>query len=683
MTNKNRRTLNITSPNLNEKRLSELYRLMPDLFDGDGQLSEANLRQLFQKDKHGRAEKFGFEWIGKQASKNRAFTPSRGTLIEDKNRSVNFDHTKNLIIEGDNLEVLKLLQTSYFEKVKCIYIDPPYNTGSDFIYPDNFDEDKQSYWQKNGTLKEGVKLVALTETNGRKHSKWLNMMQSRLHAAKYLLCEEGAIIIHIDENEGHRLRMLLDEIFGDTNFIGEIIWDKRNPKGDSGAVSYQHESVLIFAKNLSRFKEHNQLAVPKRNAEIMLKKAAQYFSKVGKKHIPPRVSESLDLLGIEKTDQYEELYTLDHANTDYQKWLTNQGTSISGGEAAYKYIDVKGRVFRLVSMAWPNNQKAPSEYFIPLEHPALGKPCPVPTKGWRNPPKTMKNLLEEDKIVFGDDETTQPRRKYILEENMTENLSSLLYYGSSDEHALKKLGIHFENPKPIEVAKRLMIGFLNDGDIALDFFAGSGTAGHAIMEINAETNKDLRFILIQIPEIIDEKHPAFKAGYKTISDLCIDRLTKACDSLRKGTSMFLDTGFRVYRLVESYFRENHFQYDPSKSKIENGHALRQHLEDGIQTELFREEDLFNIITEISLKNGYGLFYTLDPITNQFDGNNVYRISGNGKDALLCLDSKLNGETVDTFVDHYSEDQIILSLDALNSDYYWILRRSLGENLSTV
>ncbi|MXW32307.1 MAG: site-specific DNA-methyltransferase [Rhodothermaceae bacterium] len=612
--------INITSPDMNAERLAELHRIMPDLFDGEGQLDEASVRQLFPSEKIGGIEKYRFEWVGKQESKHRAFTPSRATLVADKGRSVNYDQTKNLFIEGDNLEVLKLLKSTYFEQVKCIYIDPPYNTGSDFIYPDNYAEKREAYWQKSGIIKDGVKLVALTETSGRRHSEWLSMMQSRLYAARSLLREDGVVIIHIDENEGHRLRMLLEDVFGPTNFLGEIIWDKRNPKGDSGKVSYQHESVLLFAKNLVSFREHNELKFPKRNAEIMLKKAAHYFSFVGQKTVPPRVSEALNVLGLNETQDYEEEYTLEDANQDYQKWLAGQGTTLSGGEAAYKHIDDEGKVFQTVSMAWPNNKQAPREYFMPLQHPVVGKPCPVPAKGWRNPPGTMKKLLDQGRIVFGVDETTQPRRKYILEENMSENLASLLYYGSSDDASLKKMGIRFENPKPVEVAKRLMTGVVGNGDLVLDFFAGSGTAGQAIMEMNSENHKNVRFILVQIPEHIDKKHIAYKAGHGTIAALCIDRLKKAGRRITEVGENIPDVGFRVYRLTESYFPENRFKFDPSKSEKENIASLREHLEVASQSRIFDENEIADIITEISLKNGYGLFYTLEHLDRRFPGN---------------------------------------------------------------
>lgn len=425
------------------------------------------------------------------------------------------------------------------------------------------------------------------------------------------------------------------------------------------------------------------MTVPKRNAEIMLKKAAHYFSFVGQKIVPPRVSEALSILGLSETKDYEEEYTLEDANQDYQKWLASQGTALSGGEAAYKHIDDEGKVFQTVSMAWPNNKQAPREYFMPLQHPVVGKPCPVPAKGWRNPPGTMKKLLNQGRIVFGVNETTQPRRKYILEENMSENLASLLYYGSSDDASLKKMGIHFENPKPVEVAKRLMTGVVGNGDLVLDFFAGSGTAGQAIMEMNSESHKDVRFILVQIPERINEKHSAYKAGHKTIAELCIDRLEKAGRRRIEDSGSILDVGFRVYRLTESYFPENHFEFDPSKSEKENVAALRKHLETASQPRIFDKNEIADIITEISLKNGYGLFYTLEHMKRRFPGNTVYRLSGNGKGALLCLDVELQEKNVRILAERYPEDQLILSRRALCTAKNWTLRNAFGDNLRTV
>ena len=675
--------INITSPDLNAERLDAARRLLPDLFDDDGNLDERALSKLVRRPPSTEIERFRFEWTGKQESKRLAFSPSRATLVADKNRSIDFDNTKNLIIEGDNLEVLKLLQTTYFEQVKCIYIDPPYNTGKDFIYPDNYSEDKKAYWENNGVIKDSVKLVALAESDGRKHSKWLNMLQSRLYTARNLLRQDGAIIIHIDENEGHRLRFLLEEIFGNENFLGEVVWDKRNPKGDASKVSYQHESLLIFAKNAVEFEKHNELKVPKRNAETMLKNAAKLYALVGKKRVPSKVARAMDVLGVKENGEYETEYTLENANTEFQEWIIQQGTALSGGEAAYKYIDNEGKVYRLASMAWPSKKKAPDEYFTPLIHPVTGKPCPVPQKGWRNPPETMRKLLEEGLIMFGNDETTQPQRIYILEDNMSENLPSLLYYGGSDDALLKEMGISFDNPKPVEVAARLMTGLLDKDDIVMDFFAGSGTTGHAALKLNAESERDIRFILVQVPEQIDEEHIAHEAGYKTILELCIDRIKNAGEKIKNSNPMFpFDTGFRVYRLQESYFPENLFKHDPDKSEDENLAALDAHIEAAKQTILFDKDDLENIITEIALKNGYGLFFTLDQI-KELAKNTVYRLSGNGKDTLLCLDLDLQESTVETLTKKHAEEQLIVSKSALDTAETWTLRNAFGDNLRVV
>lgn len=672
----------ITSPDMNADRLEKLRRIFPDLIDGGGKLNEQALRQLIPTEGSGRSERYGFEWLGKQASKRQAFTPSRATLVADRERSKNFDATNNLMIVGDNLESLKLLQSSYFEKIKCIYIDPPYNTGKDFIYSDNFGEEKSAYWKKNGVVQDGVKLVALTEANGRRHSKWLNMMQSRLYAARSLLHREGVLIVHIDEHEGHRLRILLEEVFGSENFLGEIVWDKRNPKGLSGKISYQHESILLFAKDFDQFKERNRLQVLKKNAQSMLKAAAKYFSYVGRSRIPPKVSKALQALEMPTTTEHARKYTLADANEDYQSWLSKRSNKLTGGEAMYKFIDASGRVYQTVSMAAPDKPATRSHQ--PFHHPATGKPCPVPAKGWRNPPKRMKQLLDEGRIEFGVDETTQPRRKYFLDENLSENLTSLLYYGASDDGLLKKLGIPFDNPKPVEVAKHLMSGVVEQGDWVLDFFAGSGTTGHAVMEMNAESGIGAQFILVQVPEYTDADHAAHQAGYKTISDLCIDRLKKAGKMVYKDSSKESDIGFRVYHLADSHFPENLFEPDPKASNEENVARLDAYLSQAGQPTLFdANEDRDGIITEISLKNGFGLLFKLVKESDKFPKNTVYRLSGHDKETLLCLDRSLHKDTVDQLAEQHAESQLILSIYAPSTAQNWVLHRAFRGNLRTI
>ena len=361
------------------------------------------------------------------------------------------------MIEGDNLEVLKLLQKSYAGKVKLIFIDPPYNTDGDFIYPDRYTEGLNSYLHYTGQKVDGQWAVSESarETRGRKHSNWLSMMLPRIKLSRALLSNEGFLLIHIDEHEIANAINLISEIYGEENFLGPIVWDKRNPKGDATKIAVQHEYILVFAKRADVVKEMHPIKRKKGNVEKMLSRAAQYFNKIGQGVAPEDIIKMANKYGLEiDVKRFEKKYSLEDVIVDYQAWLAKQ--DVSGGEAAYKYIDENGDIFRTVSMAWPNKKKAPDEYFIPLIHLATGQPCPVPDRGWRNPPRTMQRLLAEGKIVFGKDHAKQPERKYLLKENLEENVPSVLRYGGSDDTRLSKLGIPFDNPKPLVFAKQLI-----------------------------------------------------------------------------------------------------------------------------------------------------------------------------------------------------------------------------------
>ena len=234
----------------NDERLQTLKQLYPDWFTNEGNLNIDEVKKAVNPDLVNETERYEFRWFGKSQAKRNAFTPSDATLVYDEDRSVNPDSSENLIIEGENLEVLKLLSGSYREKVKCIYIDPPYNTGKDFVYSDNFTQDKKGYWEDAEVLENGVKIDTNTETDGRYHSNWLNMMYSRLLIARQLLKEDGVIYISIDDNEVHHLRKLCDEVFGEDNFVANIIWEKKfAPSNDAKWFSDNHDHILIYAKN--------------------------------------------------------------------------------------------------------------------------------------------------------------------------------------------------------------------------------------------------------------------------------------------------------------------------------------------------------------------------------------------------------------------------------------------------
>lgn len=363
------------------------------------------------------------------------------------------EECNGLLINSENFQALELLQDKYREAVKCVYIDPPYNTGkNDFFYKDSF-----------------------------QHSSWLTMMNERLSLVRSYISEKGVFLMNMDEHEISDAELLISDVFGKDNDLGTIVWDKRNPKGDSKGIAYQHEYILAYAKNGAALAESCKVQRPKRNAELILNKAHQLFGK------------------IKPNNTADDAYTLSQANQDFVKWINSQ-IGFSGGEKAYNMIDSKGEPYQSVSMSWPNKKKAPDEYFIPLIHPKTLKPCPVPARGWRNPPATMSALLEANMIVFGPDETTQPRRKYLLRENMYENIPSLAYNGGSDTEMLHNMDIPFDTPKVTDLGREHIGSFTEKNSIILDFFAGSGTYGHSVLKLNKEDKGNRKYILCEMAE---------------------------------------------------------------------------------------------------------------------------------------------------------------------------------------
>ena len=399
----------------------------------------------------------------------------------------------NKIIHGDNLEALKSLLPEYEGKVKCIYIDPPYNTGNEsWVYNDNVNDPKIKKWLHSVVGKEGEDLS--------RHDKWCCMMYPRLQLLHKLLHENGIIIIHIDENAYSFLHLLLIEIFGKNNDLGTVIWDKKNPKGFANKISYQHESILLFSKNHLNVKE--DLVRKKKNAIAILKKAEQLFSKIGKTQYPDDLTEVVKKYKLPKNILEANAITVDleWVNQEFKMWIKKQ--DFSGGETAYNTIDEKGDVFQTVSMAAPDKPETRSHR--PLKHPVSQKDCPVPQKGWRFPDTTMDEMLKSNQIIFGQDETTQPRRKYLLKENMFESISSIIRYGGSDEKFQTEIGIKLENPKPFVFANEILSYFTKEDDIILDSFAGSGTTGHSVLNLNKEDKQNRKFILVEMMDYAEK-----------------------------------------------------------------------------------------------------------------------------------------------------------------------------------
>lgn len=579
-----------STPNFQTELAQKLADIVPEAV-ADGKIDVTKLQELLAHDAAETNERFGLFWPGKQRALRVAQTPTTATLRPEPEKSKDWDTTKNVFIEGDNLEVLKILQKHYHGKIKMIYIDPPYNTGKDFVYPDNYKEGLDSYLEWTRQVNdEGKRISTNSEAEGRYHSNWLNMMYPRLKLARNLLTDDGLIAIHIDENEYSNLEKLLNEIFGENNNLGTVIWDKRNPKGEVRGVAQQHESILIFCRNLEAFAKADYFFRNKENADAMIRKASELFKKFEQDRLK--------------------------AQSEYQKWLALKSNSLTGGEAAYRFIDENGDVYRPVSMAAPDKPETRSHR--PLLHPETNKPCPVPEKGWRYPDTSMDSLVSSKQVIFGADETTQPQRKYLLRENLTERVSSLLYFGGSDN----ALGLPFDNPKPLYVAKRVIGAACSDSDIVLDFFAGSSTTAHAVFELNSEDGGNRKCIMVQLPEPTAEKSRARKEGFKTISELSRTRISMAADevSTKHVRGEFLpDLGFRSFKLSDSHFAKWHAESDVEKT------ALEQHLVDlrDNADNLATQDDL---LTEVLLKQGFSLSEEIETVSI---ANTEFRSIGKG------------------------------------------------------
>lgn len=442
-------------------------------------------------------KRYGLVWEDKPEVVEEELRSKLPVLTEVKERQImseDSDAPNHILIEGDNLHALSALAYTHEGKIDLIYIDPPYNRGeNDFMYNDKY----------------------IDKDNPFKHSLWLAFISKRLRLAKRLLSDKGVLIVHIDEHEFDALHLLLEnDIFDETRNMGMIIWNKLNPKGDAHNVAVMHEYILIFCNNKEIFTStQNALMRDKPNAETIIKKATSLWKKIGKKEVPFDIYSILKSYKYSnrKIDEFAIEYSVETVKKEFQQWLKKN--DFSKGEKAYKYLDKEGQVFRTVSMAWPNKDIAPADYWIPLRHPITGEECPIPSKGWRNPPLTMNALLgdkppiiyEDNLVVKGEIAFSRkksgalniPERVYYLKDNMMENVSSIYNDGSSDEQLLSDLCISFPYPKCLSVAKYLLNNVLrcNDATI-LDFFAGSGTTLHATMQLNAEDGGHRQCILV-------------------------------------------------------------------------------------------------------------------------------------------------------------------------------------------
>ncbi len=613
------------TPDLNKERLETLKTLFPDLFTVEGKLNPDELKKIIDPELVKETERFEFKWFGKSEAKRNAFTPSKATLVYDEERSVNPEYADgNMIIEGENLESLKCLLSAYRERVKCIYIDPPYNTGKDFVYSDRWNESKESYWEHIGVTADGVKLDSNNESSGRYHSNWLNMIYPRLLLARQLLRDDGVIFISIDDSEVHHLRKLCDEIFGEENFIEIFIWRSRQGKGGTASETATiHEYIMCYSRCF----------------EMIAIKQQERISQGGKERLRQWGQ------GDKREDRPSMFYSIYTPSREEVLPIKSDGTEGRwriGKVAMEKLLFERQIVF----------EKRKDGYF----------------EAYKIIPEGYKTFSAVDSILPSDIGTTATG-SIKLKETFGTNV--------------------FDYSKPSSLIHYLLE--LANGDlesIVIDFFAGSGTTAQAVMELNKEDGGNRKFILIQISEITDVKSEAYKAGYKKISDITIERNKRVIQKIEKEVSEKqpdllnqnktpFRTGFKVYKLAKSNFPRIDFAPDPAKTEEENLALLDKYIEDK-EAMFLAMIDEKNIFDEVLLKNGFMLNYSkMQEVP--FSKNNVFRVKDSFKECLICMDMTIEKQTLKDLESY--KDSIFICLErSLDTTIKWNLKHLLGDKL---
>lgn len=570
------------TPDMVEKNIEKLAEIFPNCItearDENGKLKKAvnfeMLQQILSTEfpPEGSLERYEFTWVGKCAAIAEANKPIRKTLRPCKDESKNWDTTENLYIEGDNLEVLKLLQESYLGKVKMIYIDPPYNTGNDFIYRDDFKQTQQEYDEQAGLFDEDEnRLFKNTETNGRFHSDWCSMMYSRLMLAKNFLSDDGVIFISIDDNEQENLKKICDEVFGESNFLAQIIWERAySPINLMKHFSTSHDYILCYAKELN-MAECNGI---------------------------PR--------GIEADNRY--------SNPDNDPRGVWKPSDLSVGPAI-------------------------EENVYTIETPSGRLVEPPAGRSWRLSRKSFRERLQDNRIWFGPDGNSVPSMKRFLAELRKTGITPMTIWKYSDvdhsQAATQKLAQIFDGkkffdyPKPVKLIQRCVSLYTNNNDIILDFFSGSATTAHAVMQLNAEDGGHRKFIMVQLPEVCDEKSEAYKAGYKNICEIGKERIRRAGEKIKADnplTTQDLDIGFRVFKVDSSNMNDVYY------SAGEYSQDMLVNLENNIKPDRTDLDLLFGCLLD------WGLPISLPYTSEQIENCTVHTY--NDGDLVACFDENI-------------------------------------------
>ena len=620
--------LKMHSPNLTQENIACIRELFPGCVteaQGEGgQLRLAvdfdQLRQeLSESIVEGPQERYHLNWPGKREALLTANAPIARTLRPCREESVDFDTTKNLFIEGDNLEALKLLQETYLGKVKMIYIDPPYNTGNDFIYEDDFAENAEEFLKRsNQKDEEGNRLIANTEANGRFHSDWLSMIYARLKLARNLLADDGVVIISIDESEHSNLVTVGREVFGDANFCGEIIW-KNSSKNDQNYVSIQHEYLVFFVKS----------------------KAANPGAWVEKKIGLDEIYKAFEGFKAKHGADWKAIH---EAALEWYKQFPDSNPIRDSKH--YSWMDERGVYF-------PDNISGPNDgqYVYDVKHPITGQACKMPASGWRYPETTLLQRISEGLVHFGPDHTTVPNNKTYLKNTEFQSLTSMRFVdGRAASKRLQSLFGEkvFTNPKDEILLKDIFkaVGVKGD-DIILDFFAGSGTTAHAVFELNKEQGSQCQWILVQLPEDIEKMKKTAKGSAKKVADNAIKYLkAKGCPTniaqLSKErirlcglgfTEHGVDVGFRALSLDTSNMADVYYTPDA----IEQGQL--KIFTDNIKPDRKPEDLLFQVLLD------WGVDLSLPIRKDTIQGKAVFFVNEPPYDLVACFDTGVNEKLV--------------------------------------
>ena len=602
--------INKESVNILEENISKLRELFPNVFS-EGKIDFKKLKESMGDFIDSSNENYAFSWSGKTNSIKNIQIPSVGTLIPDKKESVNFDDTENIFIEGENLEVLKLLQKSYSGKIKMIYIDPPYNTGNDFIYNDDFSNNLESYLEQTGQSKNGVKLNSNPETSGRYHSNWMSMMYPRLFLAREFLRSDGLIFVSIDDNEIHNLKSLMNNIFGEENFQGCVSRVTGTPTGAGAkAVVNEIDYVLIYSK-----------------------------------------SSETTIEGLDLTENDEKIYDKEDENGKYLiRSLRRTGGEDRREDRPTMFYPLKTpegtEIFPIAPEGYESRWRCGLTKYKELEN---------------------KNLIEWNKVQKKGEQTWQVYQKFYLE-GRTKQPTNLWNDIEGNKKATRDLKELFDGkkifdfPKPVELIQKMIQLSTNETDsIIMDFFAGSGTTAHSVLKQNISDNSTLKFICIQLPEKIDVDTIPFEEGYLTIADIAKERISRVIKKIQEKNrqqklknSFIQDLGFKVFKLAKSNYKIWEDVKDEKKLKE--------------QLKLFEDPliDNYNdvdVLYEIIIKEGYSLNSKIE--TLQEKPNKIYKVLDDEFFFYVTLDKKLNEKSIKNM--NLDQNTMFVCLDSAIDD----------------